>query len=204
MIDSGLTPQQIEVIDALSFGASLNDAAIQAGVNGKTAANWRRSLPQFQAALAHAQYDRALWHHEGAEALAGLAFQTLRDILADPKASPSVRLKAAIFVIEKATVPPPPDPNQPVSDAAIPDDEVSGPAGRTSVLEDRQPGSAKPAAQKCVPITIPPTRRTMHKDAQNQPYLRPDPKIGRNQACPCGSGRKHKHCCLGKPRATAA
>jgi tetratricopeptide (TPR) repeat protein len=27
------------------------------------------------------------------------------------------------------------------------------------------------------------------------------PKTGRNDACPCGSGRKYKHCCLDKDRA---
>jgi uncharacterized protein YecA (UPF0149 family) len=26
-------------------------------------------------------------------------------------------------------------------------------------------------------------------------------KFGRNELCPCGSGRKYKHCCLGKPHA---
>jgi uncharacterized protein YecA (UPF0149 family) len=25
--------------------------------------------------------------------------------------------------------------------------------------------------------------------------VRSGPKIGRNHPCPCGSGRKHKHCC---------
>ena len=24
------------------------------------------------------------------------------------------------------------------------------------------------------------------------------PKVGRNDPCPCGSGKKYKHCCLGK------
>ena len=28
------------------------------------------------------------------------------------------------------------------------------------------------------------------------PYVREAPKIGRNDPCPCGSGRKHKKCCL--------
>ena len=32
-------------------------------------------------------------------------------------------------------------------------------------------------------------------------YLRTDPKIGRNDPCPCGSGKKYKKCCLGKPPA---
>jgi len=29
-----------------------------------------------------------------------------------------------------------------------------------------------------------------------QPYVRPAPKVGRNDPCPCGSGKKHKKCCL--------
>jgi uncharacterized protein len=27
---------------------------------------------------------------------------------------------------------------------------------------------------------------------------KPAPKVGRNDRCPCGSGRKYKQCCLGK------
>jgi len=29
-------------------------------------------------------------------------------------------------------------------------------------------------------------------------YVRAEPKIGRNDPCPCGSGRKYKHCCGGR------
>ncbi|MCU0662037.1 MAG: YchJ family protein [Myxococcota bacterium] len=29
-------------------------------------------------------------------------------------------------------------------------------------------------------------------------FVRPAPKVGRNELCPCGSGKKHKKCCLGK------
>lgn len=29
-------------------------------------------------------------------------------------------------------------------------------------------------------------------------YVRENPKIGRNDPCPCGSGRKYKRCCLDK------
>ena len=28
------------------------------------------------------------------------------------------------------------------------------------------------------------------------------PKIGRNDPCPCGSGRKYKRCCMGKGEAS--
>ena len=30
------------------------------------------------------------------------------------------------------------------------------------------------------------------------PYVRDEPKVGRNDPCPCGSGKKYKKCCLGK------
>ncbi|MFO7593208.1 MAG: SEC-C metal-binding domain-containing protein [Pseudomonadota bacterium] len=29
-----------------------------------------------------------------------------------------------------------------------------------------------------------------------EPYIRPEAKIGRNDPCPCGSGKKYKKCCL--------
>jgi uncharacterized protein YecA (UPF0149 family) len=36
--------------------------------------------------------------------------------------------------------------------------------------------------------------------SENPPnaVIRRGPKIGRNDPCPCGSGRKYKKCCLGK------
>jgi hypothetical protein len=35
------------------------------------------------------------------------------------------------------------------------------------------------------------------KNTKNEPY-RSDPKIGRNDLCPCGSGKKYKKCCIDK------
>lgn len=37
-----------------------------------------------------------------------------------------------------------------------------------------------------------------HAEIGNQPCVRTAPKVGRNEPCPCGSGKKHKKCCLGK------
>jgi hypothetical protein len=34
----------------------------------------------------------------------------------------------------------------------------------------------------------------------HEPYVRQEPKTGRNDPCPCGSGRKYKKCCLNKAR----
>lgn len=35
------------------------------------------------------------------------------------------------------------------------------------------------------------------------PAVRPMPKVGRNQPCPCGSGKKYKKCCLGEVQGPA-
>ena len=60
MFDAALSPQQLQVIDALSDGVSSTDAAAQAGVHRNTIAHWRRNSLFFREALADAQYDRAL------------------------------------------------------------------------------------------------------------------------------------------------
>ena len=35
-------------------------------------------------------------------------------------------------------------------------------------------------------------------DRKRQPIRRNNQKIGRNQLCPCGSGKKYKKCCLNR------
>jgi len=40
-------------------------------------------------------------------------------------------------------------------------------------------------------MDVPPTEKQM---------ARRPPKVGRNEPCPCGSGKKFKHCCLNAQR----
>ncbi len=51
------------------------------------------------------------------------------------------------------------------------------------------------------PTSVPAVPQTTGYDqpAQPQTYVRSQPKVGRNDPCPCGSGRKYKRCC-GKKR----
>lgn len=37
------------------------------------------------------------------------------------------------------------------------------------------------------------------READIQP-VRTEPKIGRNELCPCGSGKKYKNCCINKTK----
>lgn len=39
---------------------------------------------------------------------------------------------------------------------------------------------------------------TVISDGMDEPYVRGTKKIGRNAPCPCGSGKKYKHCCMNK------
>lgn len=36
---------------------------------------------------------------------------------------------------------------------------------------------------------------SMLQMSTQQPYIRENPKVGRNDSCPCGSGKKYKKCC---------
>jgi len=185
MFDAALSPQQLQVIDALSDGLNSTDAAAQAGVHRNTIANWRRNSLFFREALADAQYDRALLFRDKTGDRLDLALQTLDGVLSDPKASASARLKAALFIIEKATTPPAPRPQVPFDIGGI---RVSQPT--------------VPPAPPQTTVENPPS---VHNNAQNAqiPFRRETPKVGRNDVCPCGSGRKYKHCCLNQPQANS-
>ena len=62
------------------------------------------------------------------------------------------------------------------------------------------------AYQAAHPLDEPPAKNEAKSEPKNEPKLlefafkrepvRPEPKIGRNELCPCHSGRKYKNCCL--------
>jgi uncharacterized protein YecA (UPF0149 family) len=176
-----ITTQQLQVINALSSGATIAEAAADAGIHRNTIAYWRRTLLPFREALSHANYEKALAFREQSEQLAPLAYQTIRQILENEAAPASVRLKAALSIIQTATTPPPPAP---------------GPAATPEPEPAKNPPEMHKNAQY-----------EMHKNAQTDritpitPIRRDHPKIGRNEQCPCGSGQKFKRCCLNKPLA---
>ena len=45
-----------------------------------------------------------------------------------------------------------------------------------------------------VPVPAPDTSRAGATGTPAQPFVRSTPKVGRNKSCPCGSGKKYKHC----------
>ena len=126
---SHLTPAQQHVLALLAAGATAASAARVIGVHRNTVGNWLRT-PDFREALAQARVAQAEAWRAQAAGLASQAFDAIRALITDPKATPETRLEAALAVRSQFRQPPPP----------------------------------------------------------NRP--------GRNDPCPCGSGRKYKRCCL--------
>ena len=185
MSDSSLSPQQLTVIGALSAGATMTAAAQQAGIHRNTINNWRRNSPPFQLALSQAQYDKALCFREKAEELFDLALDAIRDILTNPKTPASVRLRAALAIVNTASTPP--VPQKQVELDIQPETSQSVHKSAQSPTDIR--------ANSCSLVAD--SSHPLHNSAQ--PIPPHHHKIGRNDLCPCGSGKKYKRCCLGKP-----
>ena len=150
-----LTAQQLQVVDALSNGATLTDAAAQAGIHRNTIANWRRNSDGFPEALTHAHHDRALLYRDRAVELADLAFEALRKVLTNPESSPGALLRAATFIIDKVATPPKFEKEKPASMA-----DLFAAMAETDRMHFSQEQPAD--AQKCT---------TVHNDAQPSPVF---------------------------------
>ncbi len=48
------------------------------------------------------------------------------------------------------------------------------------------------------PTVTPPRKREELLDRKPIPFLRTERQVGRNDPCPCGSGKKFKKCCMSK------
>ena len=54
--------------------------------------------------------------------------------------------------------------------------------------------NAATAASAEVGEELPPAASAQPPDDSAQPFVRSTQKVGRNDPCPCGSGKKYKHC----------
>ncbi len=153
-IDTSLSPVQEQVLIAIANGASMGEAAAQVSLHRNTVGNWRRTSQPFRDALPKAQYDRALQIHEQAVTLVTEAIGAIREILRDPAAPASVRLKAALAILQQASAP---SPEPPVLVGNMHKDAQAAqpaPIGNS----ENQPEDD--------PCAAPDTPKKLHKDAQ--------------------------------------
>ncbi len=170
--NAALSTTQQQVLALIATGSTPAAAALTAGIHRNTIFNWLR-LRNFREAFEQAEFDRALFAREQAQALAAAAYDAIRTMIADSSVPAGVRLKAALAMIDRASAP-------------LPD------------LPEILPNFAQSPTPEPVPAPPPPPTappKNLPSFAQSAP---PDPKTGRNAPCPCGSGMKFKRCCLGK------
>jgi len=117
---SSLSPIQEQVALALASGATLTAAAEAAGIHRVTIYRWIKDLPDFTAAVQQARAESILARRDDLHHLSNRALETVLSVLDDTKASPSTRLRAAIFVLQRPQRPkdgwalpePLPEPNR--------------------------------------------------------------------------------------------
>jgi preprotein translocase subunit SecA len=56
-------------------------------------------------------------------------------------------------------------------------------------MEFQHPDAGTPSAAEEVDAML-----AEEQAAETQPFVREERKVGRNELCPCGSGKKYKHC----------
>jgi hypothetical protein len=211
MYPLALTPTQQQVLALISAGSPMSHAAQEAGVHRNTVHNWIQSVPAFSQALSQARYWKAIFWREQAESLAAAALDTIRATMTDHSVPASLRLKAAQSILALACTPPP-EPHSPapeffsfpVSLARQPRAKSLEPLHNPAQLPpDSAPAQEAAESAPHPPDPAPaadPTPGSVPNSAQSalpprQPFRRDAPKIGRNDLCPCGSGKKFKRCC---------
>jgi hypothetical protein len=108
-----LAPNKEQVLSLLASGKTVAEAAEAVGVHRNTINNWRRSSPVFRQRWESMQYEKAMHFREQMQSLVPLAMDTLRQIMQDPKAPATARLKAALEVMKQATALAPAQPEFP-------------------------------------------------------------------------------------------
>jgi uncharacterized protein YecA (UPF0149 family) len=169
-----LTAQQLRIISLLAQGQSISQAAAAEDLHRNTITNWRRTNPSFAEALDSALTEQRHYWREQATRLAPLAMQTIEDCLTNPKSSPSLRFRAATFILKMATA------THKIAQCP------------TEVEEFEQLASFSQPPQ-----TAPEPPKPAQTCTRPQP-IRVPPQPGRNAPCPCNSGLKFKRCCISK------
>ena len=102
-----LTPQQAEIVHALSQGATITAAAQASGLHRTTVYNWLKTQPAFESAVEQARADYILTLRDDLKSMSCLALSTLRSILETSDIPAAVRLKAALAVLHRPEFPVP-------------------------------------------------------------------------------------------------
>ncbi len=187
---SPLSTVQQSVANALAAGASISDAAEAYGVNRVTVYRWMKNLPQFAAALHQGRADFVLSRRDDLHYLSNRAIETLIAIIDNPRASPSVLLKASMFILQRPQVPktgwtmPEPAPNpdgEVLVDSAVIESHYANLPGVYGIeREEDTPAPPQPEAAPDPPAAAPPAETPCNNMQHKSSVLAdvaPAPKI---------------------------
>jgi uncharacterized protein (DUF1778 family) len=142
-----LTTVQQCVIDALAAGATLTAAAEANNINRATIYRWMKTRKEFSTALHHARAEFVLARRDDLHYLSNRALEILLVILDNPKSSPAVLLRTAMFILQRPQLPktgwsmpePAPTPDsQKLIDSAIIEQDYDSLPGLHDIERDMQ------------------------------------------------------------------
>ena len=100
-----LAAAQTKVALLLAHGATITNAAGSAGLHRSTVYRWIKTDDNFRLALHQGRAEYTLTLRDDLRELSGMALRTLMGVLTDPLASPAVRLKASMFILNRPEFP---------------------------------------------------------------------------------------------------
>jgi hypothetical protein len=170
-----LTTVQQCVVNALAAGSTLCDAAKQYGVHRVTVYRWMKTSRPFTGALHRARAEFVLARRDDLHKLSNLAVEILFKILENPKSSPAVLLRTAMFILQRPQLPktgwtmpepaPIPDDNKLLNSAIIEQDYASLPG--LAYIERDFPGDH--------PVETPAEPESPVESATSEPPPPPEP-----------------------------
>jgi hypothetical protein len=163
-----LTTVQQCVVNALAAGSTITGAAEAYDVHRVTIYRWIKTLPQFSATLHRARAEFVLARRDDLHLLSNRALETLLAILDNPKSSPAVLLRTAMFILQRPQVPktgwsmpePAPDPDgKKLIDSAVIEQDYDGLPGLYNIEKEEEadapaepdPPEPPPAAESPAP-----------------------------------------------------
>ncbi len=177
-----LTSVQQCVVDALAAGGTLTDAAETYGIHRVTIYRWMKTCRPFIAALHRARAEFVLARRDDLHHLSNRALETLLAVLDNPKASPAVQLRAAMFILQRPQLPktgwsmpePAPDPDgKKLLDSAIIEQDYDSLPGLCNIERED-------------PAETPPEEESPAESATSEPQPPPEsPAPPAHDASPC-------------------
>jgi hypothetical protein len=169
------------VVNALAAGSTLTDAAEAYGVHRVTVYRWMKTCQPFSAALHRARAEFVLARRDDLHQLSNRALETLLAILDNPKSSPAVLLRTAMFILQRPQLPktgwsmpePAPDPDgKKLLDSAIIEQDYDSLPGLYNIERDMQ--TDDPVT---TPAETPPETETPAESAASEPEPPPESPV---------------------------